>query len=270
MLYLVATPIGNLEDFSLRAKKTLEKCDYILAEDTRTSQVLLAAYNLKKHLKSFHRHNEKRESSKILEDLESGLDIAIISDAGTPLFCDPGLDLVKACIEKEIPFTAIPGACSILVALQLAGFEADHFQFIGFLSKKPGERKKALKRLLFYPHPTVCFESPHRILSTLKIINNIYPDRSLALVREMTKKFEEVLRGNAQAILNRLKDKTPKGEIALVIAGAEKFSKPDISIDETIEILQNTFGISTKEALKTAAKILKTPKKKIYRQIKGF
>src|SRR3990167_5491416 len=181
MLYIVATPIGNLDDFSKRAVDTLSSCDAILCEDTRRSSILLNRYGIQKPLISYHKFKEKASLEKILTDLQSGQNLALISDAGTPCINDPGQILVQACIEKGIEVTAIPGACSVIQALVLSGFDTSSFQFIGFL---PKSGQSALKRALHYPGTTVCFESPERLISTLEEILALDPDRELAVARE--------------------------------------------------------------------------------------
>ena len=188
MLYIVSTPIGNLEDFSHRAKKTLEFSDYILCEDTRISKRLLEYYNIKKKLISFHKFSEKAKENQIIEDLEKGKDICLISDSGTPLICDPGYSLVNKCIEKNISYTAIPGACSVIAALVMSGFSAP-FQFIGFLPKKPGELKALLNSMLLYKGVSICFESTNRIHKTLKEIAKVDKKRKIVYSKRADQKI---------------------------------------------------------------------------------
>lgn len=217
MLYLIATPIGNLSDFSFRAIQAIQSCDYLLCEDTRHSLKLLSHYELAKPLKSYHSFNEAGREKQILTDLKDGKTIGLLSDAGTPGIADPGMRLVKRCREEEIPITAIPGACAAIVALTLSGFPTHKFQFIGFLPVKKGQRQRVLSESLLYPGTTVAYESPHRILSTLEILQTIAPEHGIAIARELTKKFEEVIRGTPSILLERWENASPKGEFVLLI-----------------------------------------------------
>ncbi|MEI6242871.1 MAG: 16S rRNA (cytidine(1402)-2'-O)-methyltransferase [Chlamydiota bacterium] len=217
MLYLVATPIGNLEDLSYRAVRILQSCDYILCEDTRKSRTLLHHYQIHKPLVSFHKFSEKKGEKDILKDLENELDIALISDAGTPLICDPGFSLVQNCIQKKIPLSAIPGASSILHALILSGFATIPFQFLGFLSKKAKAREKSLQDALGYKGTSIFFETPHRIQKTLEALQILAPQLIIAIARELTKKFEECLRDTPQNLLSHFQKHPPKGEMILLI-----------------------------------------------------
>lgn len=213
MLYLVATPIGNLGDLTYRAVKTLSSCDYILCEDTRHAAGLLKAYEIKKPLRSYHGFNAARKEDEIVEDLRAGKDIALISDAGTPGISDPGQRLVQRCLAEELEYTALPGACSPIIALTLSGFESEPFQFAGFLPKKPSHLKQALNDALTYRGTTIFLESPHRVIKTLKLLEEMAPERKLGVARELTKIHEEVRIGTASELLNI----TSKGEIVLLI-----------------------------------------------------
>jgi 16S rRNA (cytidine1402-2'-O)-methyltransferase len=264
LLYLVSTPIGHLDDISKRALDTLGLCDVIFCEDTRRSSILLNRYNIQKRLVSYHKFNEKKSLDTLLEHLEAGQNIALISDAGTPCINDPGLILIQACIEKKIPFTLIPGPCSPILALVLSGMDSSRFQYIGFLPKS-GEIK-ILRQALGYPGTTIALESPSRILDTLETIKKIDPERKLAIAREMTKTYEECLRGTATELLDHFKGKDPKGEIVIVIAGGA-LPKEDLPLEELIEMLQNLHGLSLKEAIKTAAILKKIPKRDVYKYI---
>ena len=213
MLHLVATPIGNLADITFRAVETLKNVDLILCEDTRTSGILLKKYDIKTPKKSFHLFNEKKMEGSIIQDLKSGKEIALISDAGTPGISDPGQRLIQRCHKEEIAVTSLPGACSPIVALTLTGFEMERFQFLGFLPKRPSKRKKALAEALAYPGATIFFESPHRIKKTLGEIAEMSPDCEIAVVREITKMYEECLLGKASDLL----EKEIRGEITLIV-----------------------------------------------------
>ena len=261
-LTLVATPIGNLEDISARALQALKECDAILCEDTRRSSLLLDRFHIDKPLISYHKFKEKQSLEKIVRELEAGKHFALLSDAGTPCINDPGLILVQACIEKKIPFTAIPGPCSVIQALLLSGMETERFQFIGFLPKKGN---KELRQAFGYPGTTVAFESPERLIQTLRSAQKIDPSRSLAVAREMTKKFEECLRGTAEELLAHFEAKAPRGEVVLLIAGGSL--KGEMPLDELLEMLQTLHGLSLKEAIKMAAKLTGQPKSALYKQV---
>lgn len=261
MLYLVSTPIGNLEDITYRAVRILSLCDYILCEDTRSSKILLDHLKIKKELVSFHKFSEKKKQGSVIEDLENGKEIALISDGGTPLLCDPGRELVLECIKKNIKYTAVPGPCSVIDAFVLGAKDLP-FQFVGFL-KKGAELKKDLKKMLCYNGTTICFESPKRILRTIALIKELDSERELVLVRELTKKFEDVLRGKPNDIENLLKDKT-RGEMVLLIAKKD-FDFKNLELDEMLEVLKES-GLSSKEALKTAARLRKEKKRDLYKK----
>lgn len=263
LLYLVATPIGNLEDISKRALAALELCDLIFCEDTRRSAILLDRYGIKKRLIPYHKFNEKKSLEQILNDLASGQNAALISDAGTPCINDPGLILVQACIEKKIPFTAIPGACSPIQALILSGMDTSRFQMIGFL---PKNGKKTLEQALGYPGTTIALESPSRILDTLADIQKLDPARRVAVAREMTKTFEECLRGTAEDLIAHFSAHAPRGEMVLLIEGG-MLPQEDIPLEELVEMLQELHGLSLKEAIKAAARFKKIPKRDAYKQI---
>jgi 16S rRNA (cytidine1402-2'-O)-methyltransferase len=265
-LFIISTPIGHLGDISQRALDTLRACDLILCEDTRHSQILLRHYGIDKRLIPFHQFNEKSKEESILRDLEQGQSIALISDAGTPLVSDPGQALVRACIERGVPFTAIPGPCSIIQALVLSGFDAIRFQFIGFLPRDAGAIRTALRRALFFQGTTIAFESPQRLLDTLTILLEIDPNRELAIARELTKTFEECRRGKAADLLAHFQEHEPRGEIVLLIREGETVQE-EIGVEELVRLLQEMHALSLKEAIKAAAKLKGVPKSDVYRQI---
>ena len=261
MLSIVATPIGNLLDLSPRALDVLKTCDAILCEDTRQSAKLLARFGFKQRLISYHQFKEKQSLHAIVQELQMGKHLALISDAGTPCINDPGVILVQACIAHKIPFTAIPGPCSLIQALLLSGMNTERFQFIGFLPKKPAS---LLRQALNYPGTTVAFESPKRLIETLRQIAQIDPMRQLAVAREMTKVFEECLRGSAGELLTHFARHPPRGEIVLVIAEGQAIDT--MPLNELIAMLQTLHGLSLKEAIKMAAKLTHTPKRVVYQQ----
>lgn len=220
MLFLIATPIGNLKDFSLRAVETIQQCDYLLCEDTRHTRILLEHYQLKIPLKSFHLFNEASKEAAILEDLKNEKTVGLVSDAGTPGISDPGERLVKRCYDEGIRVVPIPGPCAAIAALSASGLDTERFQFFGFLPKKKG-KLTALKEILTYEGTTVCYESPYRLEATLKMLSGLSPDRECAVARELTKKFETIVRGSASALFEKFSKTKVKGEIVLLIAGIE-------------------------------------------------
>lgn len=263
MLYLIATPIGNLGDITLRALEVFRSVDYILCEDTRTSLILLKKYQIEKPLKSHHKFNESATLQRVMDDLKQGMNIALISDAGTPGICDPGASLLAECQKEGIPVTAVPGACALILALTLSGFPTETFQFIGFLPKTTGELQKRLVEALDYTGTTICYESPHRLTATLALLP---PQRKVAVVREMTKIYEEARRGTAAELLFHFTNTPPRGEIVLLISGETRdFSS--LSPEEHVAILQKEYSLSLQEAIKLAASLRKTPKRELYRII---
>jgi len=218
MLYVVATPIGNLGDITLRALEILKDVDLVAAEDTRHSGILLKHYQIKKPLISYHEHNEAMRTAQLVERLAVGEKIALITDAGTPGLSDPGARLIRECIKRELPFTIIPGPSSISTALVGSGFSADQFFFGGFLPVKSGQRERELRAAAAREETSIYFESPYRLTKTLKVLIDIVPDRQLCIARELTKKFEEFRRGSAAELLAYYEAHPPKGEIVLVIS----------------------------------------------------
>ena len=251
--FLVATPIGNLGDFSSRAIEVLNSVSYIACEDTRTSSALLSRFNIKKPLISYHEHNEQECSSKLISLLKEGNSIAIISDAGYPGISDPGNIIVNHCIEENIPVSVIPGANAFLPALIASGMENDHFYFHGFLPSKPSHRKKELESLANIPVTLIFYESPHRIMETLNDFNTYFNGRKICLARELTKKFEEFIYGTTDELIN-LDPSTLKGEMVVIIEG--KQDNNQLNEDELIELLKKEIqnGSSLKDASKIVSK----------------
>jgi 16S rRNA (cytidine1402-2'-O)-methyltransferase len=270
MLYLVATPIGNLADITLRALEMLKSCDYILCEDTRHSHILLHHYNICKPLKSYHKFNEASRAEFILQDLELGKKICLISDAGTPGISDPGVNLVKLCIERNIPMTAIPGPCAAIQALSCSGLPTDRFQFWGFLARKESELKRELQSILAYPGTTICYESSLRLFNVLKLIQALQPQRPLVVARELTKKFEEIVRGSATALMEHWQQASLKGEIVLLISPAPAEQHLDWEAwtpEEHVQWIEKAYALSRKEAIKLAAELRGVPKRHFYQQL---
>jgi 16S rRNA (cytidine1402-2'-O)-methyltransferase len=217
MLYLVATPIGNLGDITYRAVEILKSCDYILCEDTRHSLRLLQHYSIQKHMISYHMFNEASREKRIIEDIQAGKLIALISDAGTPGIADPGMRLVKKCREENIKVESIPGPCAAIAAVTCSGMSTERFQFWGFLPRTSGRLKTQLEEILTYSGTTICYETPHRLLKVLEVLKQIAPERKITVTRELTKKFEEVISGTPEELLLVWKDRAVKGEIVLLI-----------------------------------------------------
>lgn len=218
MLYVVATPIGNLGDITLRALEVLKSVDLIAAEDTRHSGMLLKHLGIKKPFISYHQHNEAMRTAELVQRLANGENIGLITDAGMPGLSDPGVRLVRECIKRELSFTIIPGPSSILTALIGSGFSAQEFSFCGFLPIKSGQRERELRAAAESGETVIFFESPYRLIKTLAACVDIMPDRQLCVARELTKKFEEFRRGTACELLGHYEANPPKGEIVLVIS----------------------------------------------------
>lgn len=216
ILYIVSTPIGNLEDISQRAIDTLQSSDLILCEDTRTSKVLLSHYQIKKPLESYHSHNENEKISSIIQRLKSGLKISLISDSGTPAVSDPGSKLIKVCIDEGISISPIPGPSALMTALVMSGFEIKSFFFEGFIPQKKGRQTK-LREIASRKEMTVFYESPFRIKKLIDELTQLCPNREIALCRELTKKFEEVIRGKVIDIKKKIDSIKLKGEFTIVL-----------------------------------------------------
>lgn len=217
MLYLVSTPIGNLEDITFRAVRTLQEVDLILCEDTRQAHKLLKHYEISKPLKVYHAQNHQKVGASILEDLKNGKTMALISDAGTPLISDPGILLVKEAIEIGIKIVPIPGASALLTALVASGCPTNNFEFLGFIPHKKG-RQTLFKSLVEKKHTVIFYESTHRILKTLKQFQEFCPDKYVVVCRELTKMFEEFVRGTPAEVLEYFENNITKGEFAIIVS----------------------------------------------------
>ncbi|MBA2586540.1 MAG: 16S rRNA (cytidine(1402)-2'-O)-methyltransferase [Chthoniobacterales bacterium] len=221
MLYVVATPIGNLDDITLRALEVLKSVDLIAAEDTRHSGNLLRHFEIRKPLVSYHEHNEAMSAQELAERLAAGENVALITDAGMPGLSDPGARLIRKCIERELPFTIVPGVSAILTGLVGSGFGLDRFTFRGFLPVKSGQRERELRAAAERAETSAFFESPYRLVKTLAACAEIMPDRMLCVARELTKKFEEFRRGVGTELLAHFEAHPPKGEITFLVSGVE-------------------------------------------------
>ncbi|MBC8389402.1 MAG: 16S rRNA (cytidine(1402)-2'-O)-methyltransferase [Actinobacteria bacterium] len=266
-LFICATPIGNLEDVSFRLIRILAEVDLIAAEDTRTIKKLLQKYNiLKKDIVSYHDFSKKGRINYITDKLEAGENIALVSESGTPSIQDPGFEVVNECIKKNITVTVVPGPNAAISALVLSGLPADNFLFIGFLPKAGAKRKNKLSELATFPYTLIFYESPNRIEALTGELIERFGDRRASLVREITKIYEEVIRGSLSDILTRIKEKKVKGEIVLIVEGYKKellrsFSEEDIR-KELIRLLKQ--GISKKSALKIVLSRYDIDKQRLY------
>jgi len=267
ILYAIATPIGNLEDITFRAVRILrEEVSIIACEDTRQTRKLLDRYEIRKALISYHEHNEKDRAQQIVVSLERGENVALISDAGTPLVSDPGYRVVKAAIEAGFNVVPVPGPSAILAALIGSGLATDEFRFIGFLPSKTGARRKVLASILNETATVVAYESPHRILETLAEMRELYGERPIVLAREMTKMHEEFLRGSTGEILKQFQSRpSVKGEITLVIGRPEEASAKTNDPATEVLKLQREEGLDRMEAVKAVAKRFGLPKREVYR-----
>ena len=221
MLYLVATPIGNLGDITLRALEVLKSVDLIACEDTRHSGHLLTHFEIRKPLVSYHEHNEARRTAELIEELAVGKNIALITDAGLPGISDPGHRLLRACIERGLPYTILPGPSAILTALLGSGFPAEAFFYGGFLPVKSGGRERDVRAVMERDVTSVFFESPHRLLKTLAVCATLFPERTICVARELTKTYEEFRIGTGPVLLAHYSAKAVKGEIVFLVRGTE-------------------------------------------------
>ena len=236
-LYLVATPIGNLGDFSRRAVETLQGADFIAAEDTRVSVKLLNHFEIKKPLVSYHEHNRAAAGAAIVERLLSGETCALVTDAGTPAISDPGEDLVRLCAENGITVQSIPGCCACICALAVSGLPTGRFTFEGFLSANKKERRTRLQELADEQRTMVFHEAPHKLRPTLADMLEILGDRPIALCRELTKLHEETRRTTLQGAVDYYRDNEPRGEFVLVVGGAEKVAVPAVTLEQGVDMV---------------------------------
>ncbi|MGB1288091.1 MAG: 16S rRNA (cytidine(1402)-2'-O)-methyltransferase [Aggregatilineales bacterium] len=264
-LYLVATPIGNLEDITLRALRILKEVALIAAEDTRTSGVLLSHFNISTPMTSYHEHNKLDKIDMIFEVLETD-DVALISDAGTPGIADPGYELVRDAIQHGVKIVPIPGANAAVSALVASGIATDKFTFLGFLPKKQYARRQLLEAVKETKYSLIAYESPYRLADTLQLIMNVLgEDRQVCVGREMTKMYEEFFRGSARDVLAHYTDENPKGEVTLVISGAPETTTWDTSRVQDALIERIEAGDSLSYAAKSIAKVSGWKKSVVYK-----
>lgn len=271
-IYLVATPIGNLGDITIRAIDTLKSVDLIAAEDTRHTLQLLNHFEIRKPLVSYHEHNKKESGQKIIEEVLSGKNVAVVTDAGTPGISDPGADLVKLAIENEIPVYLIPGPSAAIYGLVISGMNTSRFVFEGFLPALSKPRRERLQFLKNEERTIIFYEAPHRLIKTLSELELNFGNRKIALCRELTKKYEEIERMDIKSAVERYKEKKPAGEYVIVMEGRSKeeirlekqqeLSK--ITIDEHIKMYLDQ-GMNKKEAIKKVAKERNLPKSEVYK-----
>ena len=267
MLYLVPTPIGNLGDISIRCRETLEQADFIAAEDTRVTLKLLNHLGIKKSLVSYYEHNKASKGNVILDRILAGETCALVSDAGSPAISDPGEDLVKQCAEAGITVCAIPGPCAVITALSISGQSTGRFCFEGFLSTAKKSRREHLEALVGETRTMIFYEAPHKLLSTLEDMAEVFgSDRPISLCRELTKLHEEVVRTTLGEAIEKYTAQPPKGEFVLVVAGAVPVPKQAATAADATQRVRTLMaeGVSRKDAIKQTAKELDLPKNVVY------
>lgn len=262
-LWIVATPIGNLEDMTFRAVRILTECDHIACEDTRVTSKLLKHFNIDTPMITYHQHSNQNELNRVIQLLEDGKNIALVSDAGYPIISDPGSELTKTCIARNINMTCVPGANAALHGLVVSGLDSRHFLFYGFLEAQPKKRNMALEKLKYYQETIIFYEAPHRIVETIADMFTILGNRKVVVARELTKKFEEIKRGT----LSTMKDQVEglKGEIVVIVNGYQQDDdiKYETSIVEQVDIYKAT-GLKTKDAIKKVAVERQMSKNEVY------
>lgn len=270
ILYLCATPIGNLEDITLRVLKILKEVDMIAAEDTRRTLNLLNYYNIKSPIISYHEHNKGKRGKEIIRKLQEGQRVALVADAGTPGISDPGFELIKECIESGIRVISLPGPCAAVTAVTVSGFPINRFVFYSFLSKKKKDRRKEMEEIAGQDKTVVIYEAPHRLLRTLKELLEFIGDREAAVCRELSKLYEEVKRGTFSELICYFEGTPPKGEITLVIEGKEEdglcIRGSLIQGVEEVRQLKEA-GLREKEAVKRVARYLSLPVRELYKKV---
>ena len=267
MLYLVPTPIGNLGDISIRCRQTLEQVDFIAAEDTRVTLKLLNHLGIKKSLVSYYEHNKAQKGNVILDRILSGETCALVSDAGSPAISDPGEDLVKQCADAGITVCAIPGPCAVITALSISGQATGRFCFEGFLSTAKKSRREHLEALIHEQRTMIFYEAPHKLLSTLEAMAEVFgPDRPVSLCRELTKLHEEVIRTTLGNAVSMYTEQPPKGEFVLVVAGAAPAKKEAATVQDAAARVAELMraGCSRKDAVKQTAQELDMSKNAVY------
>ena len=263
-LYIVGTPIGNIQDITFRAVEVLKLSDLIACEDTRHTKILLDKYEIGTPTTSYHKFNIKTKTAFIINKIKEGKRVALVSDAGMPGISDPGQELVKAAVDENIRIEVIPGASALISAISVSGLKVDRFAFEGFPPVKPSARKEFFKGLANEERTIIIYEAPHRILSTLAELKEHFGDRNMCAARELTKKFEEVIRGRISELIKKFALAKPRGEFVLIIEGEKAPDKvsvdPQILVDDLVEA-----GVPKSTAVKIVANRLKVPKNLLYR-----
>jgi 16S rRNA (cytidine1402-2'-O)-methyltransferase len=262
-LAVCATPIGNLEDVTLRVLRELAEADVVLAEDTRHTRGLLEHHGIRARLLSYHEHNEAKRTAELLPRLQAGKRLALVSDAGLPGISDPGARLVAAALDAGVPVTVLPGASAVETALVLSGFAAERYQFVGFLPRGANALRSLWDEIARWPHPVVAFESPRRLPATLRSLADADPERPVAVCRELTKKFEEVVRGSAENVAARLAQ-PPKGEITLVVGPASAREDTEAAVDAVAELV--AAGVARRQAADVVARLTGAARNELYRR----
>lgn len=265
-LYLVSTPIGNLGDITFRALEILKMVDYIACEDTRVTLKLLNYYDIKKPLISYHEHNKFEAGKNLIDKIQNGSNIALVTDAGTPCISDPGHEVVRLAIENNIDVVPIPGASALISALIVSGLAPQPFTFFGFLNHKKQEKRKQLEELKYHPYTMIFYESPHRFKETIDLMSEIFEERNCAIVREITKKYEEVYRGLINDVNSYYED--IKGEIVIIVEANTHPQRPDNSLLE-MDIIDHVnyymeIGLTKNDAIRRVALERKQAKREIY------
>ena len=270
MLYLCATPIGNLEDITLRVLRVLQEADVIYCEDTRNTLKLLRHFEIAKPLQSYHDHSPEARAQKIADDVRAGRQVALVSDAGMPVISDPGFDLVNLFRRENLPYTVLPGASASLTALVLSGIAADRFLFEGFLPRKKKDLEARLALLDKERATAIIYESPHRLSATLDVFAKRWPERECAAVREITKRFEETVRGTTVSVRDHFNANAPRGEFVLILGGAvETETSAEDSLAQGLALAKRLVqeGASTNQAAKEAAQATGLSKRTIYQAL---
>lgn len=269
-LYLVSTPIGNLDDITVRALKALREADFIAAEDTRVTGKLCRTFGISAHIITYQEHNKRKAGEIIVKRLKEGESCALVTDAGTPAISDPGEDIVRQCIDAGIDVIPIPGACAAITALTVSGFSTRRFSFEGFLCGTASENKERLDSLKSEKRTLIFYEAPHRIADTIKLMHDILGDRRVSLCRELTKLNEETIRTTLSDAIRLFDEKVPKGEFVIVIEGADENSDSffkDMSIKEHVGYYTDKIGLDKMSAMKAAARDRGVSKSAIYKEM---
>jgi len=269
-LFLIPTPIGNLEDMSFRSIKVLKEVDVIAAEDTRHTMKLCHYFDIQKPLVSYHEHNKKISGEKLIHAMLEGKSIGLVTDAGTPGISDPGADLVEACIQQDLKVISLPGANAILPALVASGINTDHFLFYGFLPRQKKDRTQVLQELLPFPYTLVFYEAPHRLKQTVQALKDIFGHRKATLARELTKRYETFMRGSLDELLTWVNEREIKGECCLVIEGGTGYEEREeswwvsLSVIEHVNHYIRVEQMDKKQAIRQTAMDRELPKREVY------